>query len=35
MFVISRAHISKSKKYFNVKFSTYDFHIKTKILANF
>ena len=32
---ISRAHISKSKRCFNVKSSTYYFHIKTKILADF
>ena len=33
--IISRAHISKSKRYFNVKSSTYYFHMKTKILAYF
>ena len=32
---MSRANISKSKKYFNVKSSTYYFHMKTKILADF
>ena len=32
---ISRAHISKSKRCFNVKSSTYYFHMKTKILADF
>ena len=32
---ISRAHISKSKMYFNVKSSTYYFHMKTKTLADF
>ena len=32
---MSRAHISKSKGCFKVKFSTYYFHIKTKILADF
>ena len=32
---ISCAHISKNKKCFNVKFSTYYFHMKTKILADF
>ena len=29
------AHISKSKRYFNVKSSTYYFHTKTNILADF
>ena len=29
------AHISKSKRCFNVKSSTYHFHMKTKILADF
>ena len=29
------AHISKSKKCFNVKFSTYYFHMKTKIFTDF
>ena len=33
--IFSRAHISKSKRCFNVKSSTYYFHIKTKILADF
>ena len=32
---ISRVHISKSKMCFNVKSSTYYFHMKTKILADF
>ena len=32
---ISCAHISKSKSCFNMKSSTYDFHVKTKIMANF
>ena len=32
---MSRAHISKSKRCFNVKSSTYYFHMKTKILADF
>ena len=32
---ISRGHISKSKRYFNVKSSTYCFHMKTEILADF
>ena len=32
---ISRSHISKSKRCFNVKSSTYYFHLKTKILADF
>ena len=31
---ISHAHISKSKRYFDVKFSRY-FHMKTKVLRNF
>ena len=31
----SRAHISKSKECFNVKSSTYYFHMKTKILGDF
>ena len=31
----SRAHISKSKRCFNVKSSTYYFHVKTKILPDF
>ena len=30
-----RAHYSKSKRCFNAKFSTYYFHMKTKILADF
>ena len=33
--IISRVHISKSKMCFNVKFWTYHFHIKAKILADF
>ena len=32
---ISRAHILKSKMYFNVKSSTYYFHMKAKTLADF
>ena len=32
---ISRAHISKSKRCLDIKSSTYCFHIKTKILADF
>ena len=32
---ISRAHISKNKRRFNVKSSTYYFHMKTKMLADF
>ena len=32
---ISRAHISKCKCSFNVKSTTYYFHVKTKILADF
>ena len=32
---MSRAHISKSKRCFYVKFSTYYFRIKTEILADF
>ena len=32
---ISLAHISKSKRCFNVKSSRYYFHVKTKILVNF
>ena len=32
---ISRAHISKTKRCFNVKSSTYYFHMKTKILVDF
>ena len=32
---ISRAHISKRKRCFNVKSSTYYFHMNTKILADF
>ena len=35
LFTISRAHISKSKRFLNVKSSKYYFHTKTKILANF
>ena len=31
----SRAQISKGKRYFKVKSSTYYFHLKTKILADF
>ena len=34
-FYISRAHISKSKRCFNVKFSTYYFHMNTKIFSDF
>ena len=33
--IISRAHISKSKRCFNVKSSTYYFYIKTRISADF
>ena len=32
---ISRAHITESKSCFNVKSSTYYFHMKMKILADF
>ena len=32
---ISRVHISKSKRCFNVKSSIYYLHMKTKILADF
>ena len=32
---VSRAHISKSSRCFNVKPSTYYFHMKMKILADF
>ena len=32
---ISRAYISKSKRCFNVKSSTYYLHMKTKILTDF
>ena len=32
---ISRAHISKSRRYFTANSSTYYFHMKTKILADF
>ena len=32
---ISRVHISKIKSCFNLKFSTYYFHMKTKILSDF
>ena len=32
---ISHAHILKSKKFFNVKSSTYYFHMKIKMLAGF
>ena len=32
---ISRAHISKIKRCFNVKSSTYNFYMKTKILEDF
>ena len=32
---ISNAHISRRKRCFNVKSSTYYFHVKTKILADF
>ena len=34
-FTYSRAHNSKSKRFFNAKSSTYYFHMKTKILADF
>ena len=33
LFTNSRVHISKPKKHFNVKSSTYYFHMKAKILA--
>ena len=32
---ISRAHISESKTYFDMKLSIYCFHMKTKIMADF
>ena len=32
---LTRAHISKRKTCFNVKSSTYYFHVKKKILADF
>ena len=32
---MSRAHISKDKRCFNVKSSTYYFHMKKKILVDF
>ena len=35
LFTYLRAHISKSKRCFNVKFSTYYFHMKRKILTDF
>ena len=35
LFTYSRAHISKCKRCFNVKPSTYCFHMTTKILADF
>ena len=35
LFTNSRAHISKCKRCLNVKSSTYHFHLKTKILADF
>ena len=35
LFTISGAHISKSETCFNMKSSTYYFHMKTKILADF
>ena len=35
LFNCSRAHISKSKRCFDVKASTYYFHIKTNILPDF
>ena len=35
LFTYLPAYISKSKRCFNVKFSIYLFHIKTKILADF
>ena len=34
-FTFSLAHISKSKKYFNVKYSTYYFHMEPKMWADF
>ena len=34
-YLISRVHTSKRKRRFNVKSSTYCFHMKTKILAYF
>ena len=33
--ILSRVHISKRKRCFNAKFSTYFFHMKIKILADF
>ena len=35
LFTYLSAHISKSERCFNVKSSTYYFHMKTKILADF
>ena len=35
LFTYLRAHISESKKCFNVKPSTHYFHMKTRILADF
>ena len=35
LFTFSRAYISKSKRCFNVKSSTYYFHMKTKLFADF
>ena len=32
---VSHAHLSKIERRFNVKFSTYCFHMKAKILADF
>ena len=34
-FTILHAHISERKRCFNMKSSTYYFHVKTKILADF
>ena len=34
-FTFSFAHISKSEKYFNVKYSTYYFHMEPKMWADF
>ena len=34
-FTYLTVHISQSKRCFNVKHSTYHFHMKTKILADF
>ena len=35
LFTYPRAHISKNKRYLNVKTSTYYFQMKKKILADF